>query len=132
MSEVGKFYLKINFIPNRLEKYMSFNINNKLIFIDSLQFLSSSLDSVVKNLGKDNTKYVSQESNSKVLDLVKQKEFYPYKHISGFEKFREILPNKGKFYSSLTGKKISGKEYERVPKFWNRFEMKTMKDYHDL
>ena len=32
---------------------MSFNINNKLIFIDSFQFLSSSLDSLVRNLIKD-------------------------------------------------------------------------------
>ena len=32
---------------------MSFNINNKSNFINNLQFLSSSLDSLVKNLGKD-------------------------------------------------------------------------------
>ena len=31
----------INVIPNELEKYMSFSINNKLSFIDSSQFLSS-------------------------------------------------------------------------------------------
>ena len=44
--------------------------------------------------------------------------------MSDFEKFKEKLPSKEKFYSSLTGKKISGKEY--------KFEMKTMKDYHNL
>ena len=33
-------------------KNMSFNIINKLIF-DNFQFLSSSLDILVKNLGKD-------------------------------------------------------------------------------
>ena len=38
---------------NVLEKYMSFTINNKLSFIDSFLFLSSSLDSLVKNLSKD-------------------------------------------------------------------------------
>ena len=38
---------------NVLEKYMSFTINNKLSFIDSFLFLSSSLDSFVKNLSKD-------------------------------------------------------------------------------
>ena len=31
---------------------MSFGINNQLIFIDSFQFQISSLDSLVKNLGK--------------------------------------------------------------------------------
>ena len=29
--------------------------------------------------------------------------------MNGFEKFKEKLQNKGKFYSSLTGKKVSGK-----------------------
>ena len=37
-----------------------------------------------------------------------------------------------KFYSSLTGKKISNKRYEHVFKVWNKFEIKKMKDYHDL
>ena len=49
-----------------------------------------------------------------------------------FEKFNKELPSKEKFYSSLTGKKISSKEYEQVLKVWNKFGMKTMKDYHDL
>ena len=53
MQELGKFNLKISVIPNGLEKFMSFTINNKLSFIDSFQFLSSSLDSLVKNLNKD-------------------------------------------------------------------------------
>ena len=53
MQELGKFNLQINVIPNGLDKYMSFSTNDKLSFIDSFQFLSSSLDSLVKNLGKD-------------------------------------------------------------------------------
>ena len=31
-----------------------------------------------------------------------------------FEKFKEELPSKEKFYSSLTDRKISDKEYENV------------------
>ena len=60
MQKLGKFNFKINAIPNGLEKYMKFNINNKLIFIDSFQVLSSSLDSLVQNLGKNDFKYLSQ------------------------------------------------------------------------
>ena len=44
--------------PNVLEKYMTFTINNKLIFIDSLQFLSSSLNSLITNLSKNDFKYL--------------------------------------------------------------------------
>ena len=53
MQKLGKFNLKRNVIPNGLEKYMTYTVNNKLSFIDSFQFLSSSLDSLVKNLSKE-------------------------------------------------------------------------------
>ena len=36
--------------------------------------------------------------------------------------FKEQLPNKENFYSSLTGKKISDKEYDHVLKVCNKFE----------
>ena len=124
--------LKINVIPNGLEKFRSFSINNKLRFIDIVQFLRSSLDSLVKNLAKDDFKYLSQEFDSNVLDLVRQKGFYPYEYIGDPEKFKEQLPSKENFYSSLIGKKISDREYYHVPKVGTIFEIKTMKDYHDL
>ena len=97
MQELGKLNLKINVIPNGLEKYMSFSINNKVSFIDSFQFLSSSLDSLVKSLSKDDFKCLSQEFDSNALDLVKQKGFDPYDYMSDFEKFKEELPSKEKF-----------------------------------
>ena len=109
MQELGKFNLKINVTPNRLEKYESFSINNTLSFTDSFQFLSSSLDSLVKNLAKDDFKYLCQEFNNNLSDLVKQKCFYPYEYITYFEKFNEQLPSKEKFYSSLTDKKMVAK-----------------------
>ena len=58
MQELGKINLKINVLPNGLEKYMS------LSFIDSFRFLSSSLDNLVKNLDKNDFKYLSQEFNN--------------------------------------------------------------------
>ena len=67
---------------------MSFNINNKLNFIDSFQFLRS-LDNLIK----------SQESDNHVLDIAKQKGFYPDEYMSDYENFKEQLPNKEKFYS---------------------------------
>ena len=111
---------------------MSFSINTKLSSIDSFQFLSSSLDSLVKNLGKADFKYLGQEFDNNVLDLVKQKGFYSYEYMNDSEKFKEEVPSKEKFYNLLTGKKNSDKEYEHVLNVWNKFEMKMMKDYHDL
>ena len=107
---------------------MSFNINNKLVFIDSFQFLSSSLNNLVKNLGKDYFKNLSQEFDSDVLDLVKQKGFYPYEYMQ----FKEKFPSKEKFYGSLMGKKFSDEKYENFLKIWYRFQIKTIKYYYNL
>ena len=43
--------------------------------------------------------------------------------MDNLEKFKEQLPSKERFYSSLTltGTKISDKEYEHVLKVWNKF-----------
>ena len=90
-----------------MEKYISLTINKKLTFIDNFQFLSSSLNSLVKNLSKNDFKYLSQEFHNNVLDLVKQKGFYPYEYTNDFEKFKEELPSKEKFYSSSTRRKIN-------------------------
>ena len=79
---------------------MSFAINNKLSFIDSFQFLNSSLDSLVKRLKN----YLSEKIDNNVLDLVKQKEFCPFEYMI---------------------KKISVKEYEHVLNVWEKFEMKN-------
>ena len=46
MQNLGRLSFKINLTSNELEKYMSFNINKKLSFIDSFQFLSYLLDSL--------------------------------------------------------------------------------------
>ena len=98
-----------------MEKYVSFSINNKLSFIDSFQFLSSSKKK------KNDFKYLSQKFDKNVLGPVKPKGFYPYEYMTDFEKFKEQLLSKEKFYSSLIGKKISDKEYEHVFKVRNKF-----------
>ena len=125
MQKLSKFNLKINDMPNGLGKYMS--ISNRLGFIDGFQFLSSLLDSLVKNSSKDDVMYLSIVFDNDVLALVKLKIYYPQEYISDFIMFEEELPNKEKFYSFLIGKKISDKEYVRVLKFWNKFKMKTIK-----
>ena len=37
-------------MPNRLEKYMAFILNKNLVFIDSVQFMNSSLEKLVNYL----------------------------------------------------------------------------------
>ena len=47
--ELKKFDVKIDVIPNRLEKYMEFILNKNITFIGSMQFMNYSLEKVVKN-----------------------------------------------------------------------------------
>ena len=67
---------------------MAFTIRN-LVFIDSMQFMNSSFDSLVKNLSDNDFKYLSEEFNGEFLRLVKQKEVYPYEYMDSFKKFSE-------------------------------------------
>ena len=59
-------------VPNGLEKYMALTINRNLVFIDSMQFMNSSLDLLVKNLSENDFKYLSEEFSSEFLKLVKK------------------------------------------------------------
>ena len=64
-KELSKFNCKINVIPNGLEKYMSFTLNKNLVFIDSMLFMNSSLDKLVKNLSDEDFKYLSVKFSGK-------------------------------------------------------------------
>ena len=50
---------------NELERYVAFTINNNVVFIDSMQFMNSSLDALVKNLSDNGFNYLSQEFSGK-------------------------------------------------------------------
>ena len=66
---------------------MVFTINRNLVFIDSMQFMNSSLYSLVKNLSDNNFKYLSEEFSGKFLRLAKQKGVYPYEYMDSLKKF---------------------------------------------
>ena len=70
-TELDKFDVKISVIANGLEKYMAFLLNTNLVFIDSMQFMNSSLDKLVKNLSDEDFKYLVEEFGSENLELLK-------------------------------------------------------------
>ena len=83
-NELDKFDVKISVIPNGLEKYMTFFLNKKIVFIDSMQFTNSSLNKVVKNLSDEDFKYLVEEFASENLELLKQIDADPYKCMGSF------------------------------------------------
>ena len=144
INEIGKFDVKIDIVPNGSEKYMAFTINKNLIFINSMQFMNSTLEKPVKNLSDKSFKYLTQEFGSENLMLRKQKNVYPYdEYMNSFERFsEEKLSDKKCFYKSLkggttddNGEKLNGyitdEEYLACIKIWDEFNTKNMGDYHD-
>ena len=138
----------IDCIPNNEEKYISFSktivtgqytnkkgeIKDKtfkIVFKDSLKFMSSSLGALVNNLPA--FKNLLNYFTPKQTELLKQKGFYPYEYMDSEEKFNDTkLPPREAFYSKLSGKGITEKDYEHAGNVWNSFKMKTFKEYHEL
>ena len=137
-------------IPNNEEKYITFTKNIivgqytnkkgevkdktfKIVFKDSLKFMSSSLGALVNNLPKDAFKNISKYYTQEEVELIKQKGFYPYEYMDTIEKFNNPKPPpQNAFFSKLTGRGITKKNYKHVLNVWNTFKMKTFKDYHEL
>ena len=63
---------------------MAFMVNRNLIFIDSMQFIIFSLDTLVKNLSDNDFTYLAQEFTGRLLDLVKQNGVYLYEYMNSF------------------------------------------------
>ena len=59
------------------------------MFIDSMHFMNSSSDKLVKKLSDEDFKYFIEEFSSENLELLKQKGAYPYEYMNSFEKFNE-------------------------------------------
>ena len=98
-----------------------------------MQFMSSSLDSLVKNLSDNDFRCLSEEFSGELLKLVKKKGVYPYEYMDSFKKFSENkLPDRSKFFIFLLDKCISEKDYLKANNIWNVFKINTMGDYHDL
>ena len=73
MQKISNFDVEIDVIPNGLEKYMAFTINNFFFFIGSMQFMNSSLDTLVKNLSDNDFKHLSQEFSDEKFNLIKKR-----------------------------------------------------------
>ena len=139
----------IDCIPNNEEKYISFSktiktgkyTNKKeekdkffkIVFKDTLKFLGASLEVLVSNTPKDGFKNILRYFSKEQAEILKQKGFYPYEYMDKVEKFKDPTPPpREAFYSKLSGRGISEKDYKHVWNVWNSFNMKTLKEYHEL
>ena len=125
IGSIGKQHnVDINCIANNMEEFMAIMLGKHLAFMNSFQFMASSLRKL---------HYSKQEFKNNKIDLMKKKGVYPYNFMDCVDKFKEQqLPSKNDFYSLLTGDGISEEQYQHAQKVWNTFGLKNMGEYHDL
>ena len=130
MQAMANLQKEVKCVANNMEKYITFSVGG-LRFIDSLNFLQGSLDSLVSATPKESLKITS--TISKGSDLLYKKGIYPYEYMDSWGRFSETrLPDKEKFYSKLNDEHITEDEYAHAQTVWETFECKTLGDYHDL
>ena len=108
-------------------------VKRELRFIDSFRFMGSSLDSLSKNLTKDQFKNIKSYYSGKQLDLLLRKGVYPYNWVDSIDKFSETqLPPQESFYSKLCDEGISDEDYLHAQEVWKVFNCQTFRDYHNI
>ena len=126
IRELGAHTSDMEVIAKNKEDYISFSIKvpvdsyidkngeekDKLIelrFINSFKFMSSSLDSLTKNLVRGGKKLFGFEDYSELqYDLLTRKGVYPYEYINSWDRFNETeLPPISALHSNLNMSSIS-------------------------
>ena len=130
MQAMSQLKKEVKCVANNMEKYITFSVGG-LRFIDSLNFLQGSLDSLVSATPKESLNITS--TISKGSDLLYKKGIYPYEYMDSWGRFSETkLPDKENLYSKLNDEHITDEEYAHAQTVWETFECKTLGDYHDL
>ena len=108
-----------------------------------MQFISSSLDKLVKDLSDEDFMYLVEEFGFENLVLLKQKGAYPNEYMNSFERFKgKRLPARNIYLVQQTKEKIvdydkkleghiSFKDYLICEKVWDKFDVKDMGGCHN-
>ena len=133
IKQLGKTQGNIKCIPNNEEKYISFsksilpedaedNKKNRIEIrcIDSFQFMASSLDSLSKNLSREQFREMKKVFEGDT-NLLIRKGVYPYDYMDSFERFNETELPVNEFYSRLNDSDVDPKGYEHAQKVWKHF-----------
>ena len=137
IRELAKYTTGMGVIAKNTEDYISFSIKvevdkyvdkegnermkeMELRFIDSIRFMSSSLDSPVKNLSSGGHEFWGFENcNCSQRELLSRKGIYPYEYMDSWDKFKETsLPRIEKFYGNLNISGVSDGDYEHACSIW--------------
>ena len=122
----------VTVIPLNGQKYLQFEVG-KLRFLDSFQFMSTSLDELVSLLHKsDKSQFVHTAKYLGNDDAVFAKGVYPYSYMTSRDKFAETqLPPIEAFHDNLKDEPLKQEDYDRAQQTWSRFGVNDLQGYHD-
>ena len=132
---------KLFCIAQTLEKYLMVNWGSHLVFKDSLQFLSASLETLAHNLAKSDpaafknlNRIFSVQYGPAEVELLQQKEVYPYDFVNSWDRLLEQReqPSREQFFNKLATKECSADEYAHFQNVWRTFGCTRFLDYHNL
>jgi len=125
-------FKNVKIVASSCEKFIAFDIHY-LRIIDSVQFLSASLDTLVKNLHKAGVeKFIHTRRHMGSDESLFQKGVFPYEWFDDINKLNEkCLPPIEKFYSKLNDENISNDDYLRAQKVFSSLKDCSFKGYHD-
>ena len=107
MQAMANLQKEVKCVANNMEKYITISVDG-LRFIDSLNFLQGSLDSLVKVIVKSNTSKTKRQYKEKIKeelkitstisngsDLLYKKGIYPYEYMDSWENSaKQVCPKK--------------------------------------
>lgn len=142
IKQLGEIPGQIKIIPKTKEKYTAFtkfvpigdNDFIQIRFLDSFNFLGTSLDKLAKTLQvEDFVNLKSHFSDERQFSLLTRKGIYPYDFMSDWKCYEQTsLPSKSCFHNSLTNEDISDEDYNHAQTVWDEFNINDLGDYTDL
>jgi hypothetical protein len=129
---------KIRVIAKNTERYIALYWLPNRVFIDSFNFLSSSLSELAKILSEKSnnnisfyTKFITTDKSKQ--KLLERKGVMPYEYLDHIDKLSVgKLPAKKDFYDTLSARDIAEEEYKHATTIWHAFECKNMREYLEL
>lgn len=137
IKELSGIFGRINLILKSKENYISFTRfipidktnTAQLKFIDSFNFLCTSLDKLTKTLHTNNFHHMRLYFPDKDLfKLVCRKGVYCYDYMDGWEKYNETkLHDKSHFFN-----KLIEDDYQHAITVWKTFKITSLGEYTDI
>ena len=139
-----KKHWNLSVIPQTKEKYMTLRadipvdktkegktVYFSVVFLDSFQFMSSSLAKLVSNLDSlPITETIKNDFPNLSDEAIKRKGVFPYTYLDSLKKLQESsLPSRDAFRNDLTGEACSEDDYRFAHKVWQEFDCQTFHDF---